>query len=138
MSLNLFTKLAMVGVVLTGITGTATLGSVAGVNHEAKAEESNPNSAHFHKTVDGQKLDFTDTFKKTKLTPKSLTEEVKQKLEEKGLDPAKYLMKLQVKGKIQGPSGGGKIVGNEHINTQLTEFNPTKDIIEEFDIVPEN
>ena len=139
MSLSLLTKLAMAGVVLTGVTGTAALGNVTGVNHEVKAEENHPNAKYFHKNVDGKDLDFTDTFKKDKLSPKTLNEEVKNKLTENGLSPDKYRLKLKVKlldgSTLESPSGGAKIVGNEYINTQTAEFNPNKQTLDEFDIV---
>lgn len=133
MNLSLITKLAMAGVVLTGITGTTTIGNIAGVNHEAKAEVDNPNAEHFKKNVEGHELDFTNALSKDSLSSKKLADEIKQQLEKNGLDPTTYNFKLRVEYKDGGSLDGGGIVTNVSDN-QSKEFNPTKDKIVTFDI----
>lgn len=133
MNLSLLAKLATAGMVLTGITGTAALGNIPGVNQEVKAQQDNPNSEHFKKTVDGKELDFTDTFSKTKLTPKDVSDEIAKKLNEQGLTSSEYKFSLQVDkkdgSKIEGAGQVGEVPSN-----QSSEFNPTEDKIKVFDI----
>ncbi|MFK3494941.1 hypothetical protein LOQ69_14485 [Staphylococcus aureus] len=132
MNLSLVAKLATAGMILTGITGTAALGNIPGVNQEVKAQQDNPNSQHFKKTVDGKELDFTDTFSQTKLTPKDLSDEIKKKLDEQGLTGLyKFSLKVELQngGAIQGEGTVGQVPSN-----QSAEFDPTKDRITVFEI----
>lgn len=131
-------KSLMAVTVLTTATGSA-LFVGNGITHEAKAQQENPNAGHFHKEVDGKSLDFTDTFEKTNLSPKTLAEEIANKLKGQGLDPSKYSFKLYVEkadgAKIGNSDGGLSPVVGEGLSNQTSEFNPTKDTLKIFDIV---
>ncbi len=127
-------KSLMAVTVLTTATGSA-LFVGNGITHEAKAQQENPNAEHFTKNVNGQTLDFSDTFSKPTLSAKSLANEIESKLKEKGLDPTQYSFILKVKTSSNGIiEGNGKVIG-DHLNNQTKEFNPTKDKVEVFDIV---
>lgn len=133
MNLSLITKLALAGVVLTGITGTAAIGNISGVNQVVKAEVENPNQHLFKKVVDGQELDFSDIFNRDSVTSKELADDIVKKLNEKGLNPVDYKMKLEVKDSKGGiVKGGGPVVNVD--DNQSQPFNPTKDKIEVFEI----
>lgn len=128
----------MAGVVLTGVTGASVLGSITGVNYEAKAEESNPNSQYFNYKLGDKELDLKDIFTSNTLSAKILSEKLTSKLEAQGLNPENYKFKMTVK-KTDGKTiqGGPSLVkGSEYIGTQTAEFNPNKDTITEFEIVP--
>ncbi|WP_330993977.1 hypothetical protein [Staphylococcus pseudintermedius] len=132
MKLGLVAKLATAGMILTGITGAVAFGNVPGVNQEVKAQQDNPNSGHFKKTVDGKELDFTDIFSRNTLTPKDLSDEIKKKLDEQGLT-GDYNFNLKVTksdgSTIEGAGKAGQVPSN-----QSSVFDPTKDKIEVFEI----
>ncbi|HDV6087107.1 hypothetical protein [Staphylococcus pseudintermedius] len=129
MNLSLITKLAMAGVVLTGVTGTAVVGNIAGVNQDAKAQEENVNQHHFNQEIEGKNLSFADTFSKEKLTAKELSDEIKKKLDENGIDSSKYKFRFTVKLDNGGTINGSGKVGEVPEN-QSAEFNPTKNELE--------
>ncbi|UXV54411.1 hypothetical protein MUA68_14655 (plasmid) [Staphylococcus aureus] len=132
MNLSLIAKLAMAGVVLTGITGTAAIGNISGVNHEAKAEV-NPNAEHFKKSVEGHELDFTSTLNKKTLTAKLLADDIKSELEKAGLHPSEYKFIIVVKKSDGSTISGSGVVTNVNSNQSAT-FDPTKEKLEEFSI----
>ncbi len=119
--------------VMTTATGSA-LYVGNGITHEAKAQQENPNAGHFHKEVDGKKLDFTDTFSKTNLSPKTLADDIAKKLTDSGLNPSEYIFNLKVKTKEGGTFEGSGDVSGSNLNNQTREFNPTQDTIEVFTI----
>ncbi|HHU6750930.1 TPA: hypothetical protein ACUI23_001627 [Staphylococcus pseudintermedius] len=132
MNSSLLTKLLAAGVILTSVSTTTNFGSAFLINHEAHAQEENPNKEHFKKTVEGQELDFTDTLNRNKLTPKDLSDEISKELKEKGLmDDYKFNLKvsLQNGGTIEGAGTAGQVPSN-----QSAEFDPTKDKITVFEI----
>lgn len=133
MNYSLLAKVAIAGAVLTGVTNTVIVGNIAGVNHEAKAQVAQPNAGHFHKTVDGKELDFTDVFTKKSLTPKELGEKVKSELENAGLEASNYSFRIEVK-----TSGGATIQGGGKVtevpNNATSTFDPTKDTLDKFEI----
>lgn len=133
MNLSLIAKLAMAGVVLTGITGTSIVGNVAGVNQEAKAQVANPNAKYFNVNVGGKNISFEDTFNKDKLSPKILSDEIKKKLDENGLESSSFNFSFEVKTKARATIKGGGQVGATEEN-QAAEFNPNTDTLQKFEI----
>ncbi|MDT0747120.1 hypothetical protein [Staphylococcus chromogenes] len=135
MNYSLLAKVAIAGAVLTGVTGTAAMGNIVGVNQEAKAQQENPNHHHFNKEVDGRTLDLTNALNKSSLSGQTLADEIAKELEKNGLNPGDYKFKFEVKTKNGGKvsSNGYSPVSGEKLNDQLT-FNPQIDTLEEFDI----
>ncbi|EMM0067525.1 DUF4238 domain-containing protein [Staphylococcus aureus] len=128
MALGILSKLAMAGIVLTSVTGAATLGGVSSIAHEVHAEE-NANQEHFEKTLEGKVLNFKDVLSKNTISIKDFSKAVENELKNKGFDPSEYKLKFKVKvghSVYQSSDGGNLIVGNEHIGTATAEFNPTK------------
>ncbi|MFT2203347.1 hypothetical protein [Staphylococcus chromogenes] len=133
MNYSLLAKVAIAGAVLTGVTGTAAMGNIVGVNQEAKAQVAEPNAQFYHVNIDGKDINLEDTFKKVKLTPKTLSDEIKKKLEENNLDPTLYNFNFEVKLSNGAVISGGGPVGDTPEN-QSSEFNPTKDTLQKFTI----
>ncbi|WP_237762204.1 hypothetical protein [Staphylococcus aureus] len=77
-------KIAMAGIVLTSVTGAATLGGVSSIAHEVHAEE-NANQEHFEKTLEGKVLNFKDVLSKNTISIKDFSKAVENELKIKAL-----------------------------------------------------